>query len=114
MGYIFIYASIFLVDSTTPYLHASMPTHSVATTLPTLPAHSVATTLPTLPTHSVATTLPTLPSYSVATTSPTLPSFSAAKTSPQNTASPQKSGQAGVNVASVLPSLLSLLLGFIV
>lgn len=90
MGYIFIYGSIFLVDSTTPYLHASMPT------------------------HSVATTLPTLPSYSVATTSPTLPSFSAAKTSPQNTASPQKSGQAGVNVASVLPSLLSLLLGFIV
>lgn len=90
MGYIFIYASIFLVDSTTPYLHASMPT------------------------HSVATTLPTLPSYSVATTSPTLPSFSVAKTSPQNTASPQKSGQAGVNVASVLPSLLSLLLGFIV
>lgn len=102
MGYIFIYASIFLVDSTTPYLHASMPTHSVATTLPTLPS------------HSVATTLPTLPSYSVATTSPTLPSFSVAKTSPQNTASPQKSGQAGVNVASVLPSLLSLLLGFIV
>lgn len=90
MGYIFIYTSIFLVDSTTPYLHASMPT------------------------HSVATTLPTLPSYSVATTSPTLPSFSVAKTSPQNTASPQKSGQAGVNVASVLPSLLSLLLGFIV
>lgn len=90
MGYIFIYASIFFVDSTTPYLHASMPT------------------------HSVATTLPTLPSYSVATTSPTLPSFSVAKTSPQNTASPQKSGQAGVNVASVLPSLLSLLLGFIV
>lgn len=90
MGYIFIYASIFLVDSTTPYLHASMPT------------------------HSVATTLPTLPSYSVATTSPTLPSFSVAKTSPQNTASPQKSGQAGVKVASVLPSLLSLLLGFIV
>lgn len=90
MGYIFIYTSIFLVDSTTPYLHASMPT------------------------HSVAITLPTLPSYSVATTSPTLPSFSVAKTSPQNTASPQKSGQAGVNVASVLPSLLSLLLGFIV
>lgn len=90
MGYIFIYTSIFLVDSTTPYLHASMPT------------------------HSVATTLPTLPSYSVATTSPTLPSFSVAKTSPQNTASPQKSGQAGVNVASVLPFLLSLLLGFIV
>lgn len=90
MGYIFIYTSIFLVDSTTPYLHASMPT------------------------HSVATTLPTLPSYSVATTSPTLPSFSVAKTSPQNTASPQKSGQAGVNVASVLPPLLSLLLGFIV
>lgn len=90
MGYIFIYTSIFLVDSTTPYLHASMPT------------------------YSVATTLPTLPSYSVATTSPTLPSFSAAKTSPQNTASPQKSGQAGVHVASVLPSLLSLLLGFIV
>lgn len=90
MGYIFIYTSIFLVDSTTPYLHASMPT------------------------HSVATTLPTLPSYSVATTSPTLPSFSVAKTSPQNTASPQKSDQAGVNVASVLPSLLSLLLGFIV
>lgn len=84
-GYIFL---IFLVDSTTPDLHAIVPTHSVATTLPTLPSYSVATTLPTLPSYSVATT------------------------SPPYTAFPQMSGQAVVNVGFVLPSLL--LLGFIV
>eukprot|EP00105_Crassostrea_gigas_P034227 XP_019918375.1 PREDICTED: uncharacterized protein LOC105317327 [Crassostrea gigas] len=55
-----------------------------------------------------------LNSYCAATTSPTLPSFSVAKTSPQNPAIPQMSGQAEVNVAYVLPSLISLLLGFIV